>query len=269
MSRQHTDAAMKEYLSALLTEEAEAPEAGLAELSKAPVARLLAQIKPPAPTADKVIEEPVVGRIPPRSEVLPAAKVIEPPAITSVESVEVPAQAELREAVQQQLDTQAGSDGPTDAMQEYQTDDFQALFFSVAGLTLAVPLKSLGGIHQLQKPSPLFGKPAWFLGIMTDRDDKLQVVDTARWVMPEKYDALAEKIEYQYLIMLKDSRWGLACEALVTSTTISPDAVQWRRTEQGGKRPWLAGVVREKMCALLNVDALVAMLDKGLGSQQG
>lgn len=273
MSRQHTDAAMKEYLSALLTEEAEAPDAGLAELTKAPVARLLAQIKPPAPAADKVIEEPVVGRIPPRSEVQPAAAPAPPPAAAPSEPAAAPAaapaQEQLRETVQQQLDTQAGSDGPTDAMQEYQSDDFQALFFSVAGLTLAVPLKSLGGIHQLQKPSPLFGKPAWFLGIMTERDDKLQVVDTARWVMPEKYDALADKIEYQYLIMLKDSRWGLACEALVTSTTISPDAVQWRRTEQGGKRPWLAGVVREKMCALLNVDALVAMLDKGLGSQQG
>ncbi len=33
-----------------------------------------------------------------------------------------------------------------DAMSEYMEDDFQALFFKVAGLKLAVPLKSLGGV---------------------------------------------------------------------------------------------------------------------------
>ncbi len=155
-----------------------------------------------------------------------------------------------------------------DAMSEYMEDDFQALFFKVAGLTLAVPLKSLGGIHQVGKISPLVGKPKWFKGIMTEREGKLQVVDTARWVMPEKYtEELEESLDYQYLITLNDSPWGLLCEELVTSEPLQPEAIQWRKAGNN-KRPWLAGVVRDRMCALLDVNALITLLDNGLGHIQ-
>ena len=142
---------------------------------------------------------------------------------------------------------------------------FQALFFEVAGLTLAVPLTSLGGIHQIEKIGPLFGKPEWFMGVMLHRESKLSVVDTAKWVMPEKYDeSLAQSIEYRYLIMLGESAWGLASEKLVNTVNLTTDDVKWRETT--GKRPWLAGMVKEKMCALIDVEELISMLNKGLGS---
>ncbi|MEW9797519.1 chemotaxis protein CheW [Alteromonas sp. CYL-A6] len=154
---------------------------------------------------------------------------------------------------------------PTQTVQEMLDEQFQALFFDVAGLTLAVPLITLGGIHQLEKVGPLFGKPDWFKGVMLHRDEKLNVVDTALWVMPEKYDQnLAETLHYQYLVMLGDSVWGLACEKLVNTVTLSKSDVKWR--ESKGKRPWLAGMVKERMCALIDVNQLVAMLSSGLGS---
>lgn len=144
-------------------------------------------------------------------------------------------------------------------------EEFQALFFEVSGLKLAVPLTELGGIHKLEKIGPLFGKPDWFKGVMLHREEKLSVVDTAKWVMPEKYDEkLAETLNYQYLIMLDESGWGLACESLVNTETLQPDDVNWR--EAHGKRPWLAGMVKQKMCALINVSELVSMLEQGLGS---
>ncbi|CSC90957.1 purine-binding chemotaxis protein CheW [Vibrio cholerae] len=43
---------------------------------------------------------------------------------------------------------------------------------------------------------------------------------------------------------------------------LSTEKVRWR--EQVGKRPWLAGMVKEKMCALIHVQALIAMLNAGL-----
>lgn len=263
MSKANHDRAMRDYLSALLTEELE--ETTTTTLANEPVARLLAQVQPQVQPEQEPEPEPAPEPEPepaPESEPEP-----EPEPEFNEQDVH---DAEIMAQVAAHAEAHADEEvQPDTSMAEYQEDDFQALFFTVAGLTLAVPLKSLGGIHSLRKPSPLFGKPDWFLGMMTDREDQLQVVDTARWVMPEKYTPeLAEKIDYKYLIMLSDSRWGLTCEALVTSTPIRPEDVQWRRTEQG-KRPWLAGVVREKMCALVNVDALIAMLDKGLGSQQG
>ncbi|WP_394221974.1 chemotaxis protein CheW [Alteromonas gracilis] len=142
---------------------------------------------------------------------------------------------------------------------------FQALFFEVAGLTLAVPLTSLGGIHQIEKVGPLFGKPDWFMGVMLYRESKLNVVDSAKWVMPEKYDEnLAQSLNYRYLIMLGESAWGLASEKLVNTVNLTTDDVKWR--ESTGKRPWLAGMVKEKMCALIDVEELISMLNKGLGS---
>ena len=142
---------------------------------------------------------------------------------------------------------------------------FQALFFEVAGLTLAVPLTSLGGIHQIEKIGPLFGKPDWFMGVMLHRESKLSVVDSAKWVMPEKYtEELAESLNYRYMIMLGDSEWGLASEKLVNTVNLTKDDVKWRGST--GKRPWLAGMVKEKMCALIDVEELISMLNKGLGS---
>jgi purine-binding chemotaxis protein CheW len=157
-------------------------------------------------------------------------------------------------------------DVPVKPLEERLDNVFQALFFEVAGLTLAVPLITLGGIHNLSKIGPLFGKPAWFMGVMLHREEKLSVVDTAQWVMPEKYDqTLADKLNYQYLIMLGDSPWGLASEKLVNTVTLNKDDVKWRQAN--AKRPWLAGMVKDKMCALLDVDELISMLNNGLGSK--
>jgi purine-binding chemotaxis protein CheW len=144
-------------------------------------------------------------------------------------------------------------------------DDFQALFFEIAGLTLAVPLTELGGIHKIDTINPLFGKPKWFKGVMLHKEDKFNVVDTAMWIMPEKSaEKLAESTKYQYLILLDESGWGLACERLVNTATLQPDDVKWRSTD--ANRPWLAGMVKNRMCALVNVQQLVAMLNQGLSS---
>ncbi|MEP4299003.1 MAG: chemotaxis protein CheW, partial [Paraglaciecola sp.] len=33
-----------------------------------------------------------------------------------------------------------------------------------------------------------------------------------------------------------------------------------------GSRPWVSGMIKKKMCALVNVKQLVSMLDQGLSS---
>ncbi|WP_076540269.1 chemotaxis protein CheW [Shewanella sp. UCD-KL21] len=154
----------------------------------------------------------------------------------------------------------------TTDLQDVLDDEFQVLFFNVAGLTLAVPLVSLGGIVKIEHINHLIGRPKWFLGVQTRRDQKVNVVDSCRWVMPEKYTAeMAQSIDYQYIVMLENSDWGLACESLVNAVKINKSHVNWR--EKAGKRPWLAGVVKEQMCGILNVQALIEMLDAGLGCQ--
>lgn len=138
-------------------------------------------------------------------------------------------------------------------------NEFQALFFEVAGVTFAVPLTDLGGIHQLGEVTSLFGQPSWYKGLMTSREQKMNVVDTAQWVMPGQH---LEMDEYKYLIMLGQSPWGLACHHLRGTELLHRDQVKWRH--QAGKRPWLAGMVKEKMCALLHVSELLLLLERGV-----
>jgi len=234
---------MREYLTALLEEE---QPSGLDSLTRAPVEQLLergAAEEAPAPPEELVTEKA-------QAAVAVESEVVEETTIEIDESIPPTPPPEL-----------------PDTMAEYREESFQALFFNVAGLNLAVPLKSLGGIHQWQDPKPLFGKPKWYMGMMPHREEQLNVVDSARWVMPEKYtQALAESLNYQYLVMLGESSWGMACETLVTTDKLEPDEVQWRTS--AGKRPWLAGIVREKMCALINVEALIQLLEQGLDNSE-
>ncbi len=250
---------MEEYLSSLLRDvedpaEATARTAKLLEQATVEVPDVAPVVTPPV-VEKQVVEKPVAEK--PRERVV--AKV-SPPDEQVIKDVEE------QVAVVAQQQNAAPPNAPVLPLEKRLDDKFQALFFEVAGLTLAVPLITLGGIHQLTKLGPLFGKPKWFMGIMLHREEKLSVVDTAQWVMPEKYDQnLADQLNYQYLIMLGDSSWGLASEKLVNTVSLTKADVKWR--EASSKRPWLAGMVKDKMCALLDVDELIAMLDNGLGSK--
>ncbi|MCY7294410.1 chemotaxis protein CheW [Alteromonas sp. a30] len=241
---------MEDYLSALLTDD----EPVVETVQRDSVERLLQNVDAPVKTEQVETKNEVAAPV--SDEVLQTQEVALPSAISerlseSLAHVDLPEEVGISE----------------DNLKALKEGEFQALFFEVAGLTLAVPLTHLGGIHNLEKPNPLFGKPDWFLGVMLYREEKLSVVDTAQWVMPEKCnETLADSLHYQYLIMLGESAWGLTCERLINTVTLKPEDVRWR-TERS-KRPWLAGMVKEKMCALLDISQLIDMLDKGLASNE-
>ncbi|MFC3031781.1 chemotaxis protein CheW [Pseudoalteromonas fenneropenaei] len=262
---------MKQYLSALLSEEEPEVQAEVvattphqlptAELS--PVAKLLQQVHPDIPDA-QLSSSVLEHDSPALKEFVDEPRVR--PEVIEKELEDQQNSTIIKEQVAEQALPQLEPEAVLNGRKEYFDGQFQALFFEVAGLTLAVPLKALGGIHQLGEINQLFGKPKWFQGVMLNRDEKLSVIDTARWVMPEKYTPeLADKLNYQYLIMLGDSPWGLSAEKLVNNITLHPDDVKWRTA--AGKRPWLAGVIKEKMCALIDVESLIHLLEKGLDSR--
>ena len=76
---------------------------------------------------------------------------------------------------------------------------------------------------------------------------------------------MEQALNYKYVIMLGESQWGLAAENLINNVTLKSEDVKWRQSH--GKRPWLAGVIKEKMCALIDVDNLQLLLEQGLDSQ--
>ncbi len=144
---------------------------------------------------------------------------------------------------------------------QFTTSSFQALFFEVNGVMFAVALEQLGGIHRLGELNHLLGRPKWYLGLQSSPSLQLDVVDTARWVMSDELRNDDYLENYQYIVMLGESRWGLACDQLHGTQTLLSTDIQWR--EQAGKRPWLAGMVKEKMCALIHVSEMITMLNQG------
>lgn len=242
---------MRNYLAALLTEEQE-PEVKTAvvDVKKQQLNQLLSTVTTaPAQVA------PAVAKA--RAEAKVTAEIVKPAAVAPVAKV-APALLPKKEVPPPTPPVQA-------VVKEYRQGRFQALFFEVAGLKVALPLKELGGIHQITSINTLPGKPVWYKGVMLYREQKINVVDTAMWVMPEKYDQqLAESLNYQYVIMLGKSSWGIACESLINTVALEQEDVKWRAAQ--GKRPWLAGLIKQHMCALLDVDALIALLAQGAGS---
>ncbi|ACE83892.1 chemotaxis protein CheW [Cellvibrio japonicus] len=135
---------------------------------------------------------------------------------------------------------------------------FDVLLFSVSGLTLAVPLISLGQIQPLtDELTPLFGQADWFMGLQPTSAGKIRTVNTARFVMPERYDEnfLATA---KYVVSINGVPWGLAVDSVNQPISLHPDDVKWRGDRS--KRPWLAGTVKEHMCALLDIPRIGQML---------
>lgn len=145
---------------------------------------------------------------------------------------------------------------------EAKPDTEQLLYFEARGITYAALLSDLGGIYRLEQLSSLFGQPAWFLGVQTERELQLNVVDLATWVTGCQAIGNQEQKKYQYVIKLGSSLWGLACDNLLGTDFIHKDQVRWRIDPVN--RPWLSGLVKHRMCALLNVNSLVSMLNQGI-----
>jgi len=210
------------------------------ELQHQPLERLLAQVTSVEPQQEISLQE------------------VDPALLLSNDSIEVIASETVVENSNQTAPYNAAQ-----ALQQELADVFPVLYFSVAEYTFAVPLLKLKGIYVLKEPTKLFGKPDWFSGIQVEREQNLTIVDTARYLMPDKFDRpLEHSTNYKYIIVLGDSNWGLKCDTLVDSDNLSQDQIKWRTN--GKSIPWLAGTVKQRMCGLLAVDMLIELFDKNM-----
>jgi purine-binding chemotaxis protein CheW len=199
---------------------------------------------PPEPVPQVVLEAPVVT---PEREVVQPVVAPTPPVIETQEI------ARSEEAAQVQAVPEGGPP-------EWGRSTFQCLGMRVAGLTLAVPLIKLNGIIEMpEEITPMPGHKPWFLGLVQHLDRKVKVVDIARIVLPE--GSKNGPTSPRHVVLMDDSRWGIACEGITEVMTLETDAVRWRSSR--GKRPWLAGTVIEHMCAILDVDVLARDLSTG------
>jgi purine-binding chemotaxis protein CheW len=255
------EAALDEFQAALLEEQARdavvATSRVVAPIAQAPVA----VVDSPAP-----VLAPVSTIAPLLQALVPAA--VEEPEISVPAPVEVQ-QVRIPPVVEVHLPP-ANTPPPveTDGRPAWAAEPFECLLFDVAGLTLAVPLVCLGSIYPLagHELTSLFGQPEWFLGILPSQAGNLKVLDTARWVMPDRYREDCKQ-GLQYVISVQGYEWGLAVHQVSRSLRLDPNEIKWR--SHRGQRPWLAGTVIEHMCALLDVSELAELIASGGARHMG
>lgn len=240
----NSDLTLQQYLDSLLAEPA-APAVRPSAEPPLPIRRPLPPVA--APEA-----EPELSRLASVNNVVtlaPARTVVTTDAVTA--GTAVPAEAASPPVAEAEAPAQRGPAEWQNGRPSWAQDPFEVLLFTVGGLKLAVPLVELGAIQPLapEAVTPLFGQAEWFMGMTTVNGAALRVVDTARVVMPERYQPEMRN-NYRYVVSLHDSDWALAVDDVADAMPLGPEQVRWRTAR--AQRLWLAGTVVEHMCALLD-----------------
>lgn len=151
---------------------------------------------------------------------------------------------------------------PASPYPDWARDDFQCLLFQVAGLTLALPLARLNGVlpWDAEAVTPLPNHQPRFLGLREHLGQQVKLIDVAQVVLPPDRRAALPPGEERFgkVILIDGGRWGLVCDAVDEVITLARADVKWRG--QAGNRPWLAGTVIRRMCALIDTEAFADML---------
>lgn len=131
---------------------------------------------------------------------------------------------------------------------------FSCLLFDVCGFNFAVPLITLGQIQAIAADlAPVPGQAAWFMGIQNTPIGSVNIVNTAQYVMPERYKP-ASDYRPAYIISIDHCSWALAVDHVQQPISLEPGDVKWRANRE--RRVWLAGVVKQCMCVLLDIPTL-------------
>lgn len=137
-------------------------------------------------------------------------------------------------------------------------ENFDCLLFEVCGFNFAVPLITLGQIQMITADlTPVFGQAPWFMGLQQTALGSMRVVNTAQFVMPERYQP-DNRYKPTYLMSIANCSWSLAVDEVKQPIYLSPSDVKWRQNRQ--RQIWLAGVLKEQMCVLIDIPALANQL---------
>lgn len=221
-----SDAAVFDLLEALLQEVDEFP----ADLETKPVEKVETEVRTEA-----------------QPQVQTAVKIIEPEPLDTV------IQAEALQTGEQTEDT----------LPEWTGDPQQCLLFEVEGTEVAIPLIVLNSIAVWdQEALPIPTQPDWHLGVIKHRDANVVILDTARLIMPEKLTQTSEerRVQHGSHFLVINHRWALSCDGIKETILLTPDQVKWR--PQRPTRPWAVGTLIDRLCVLLDTEALIQEIEQ-------
>ena len=217
---------------------------------------------------DSLLREPEEAAPVVEEKPSPVQEVTYTPQARTVEEVETPPPVteDVPEVEQAAIEEVEESTELESTLPGWTQEPFQALLFKVAGLTLAVPLVELNGVVEwTDEVTEMPGHADHYIGLLQHLDQSIPVIDTARMVLPaEKLHTFAgdnPRERVTRIVLIDNSRWGLACDEVDEVITLQPNDVRWRSAHTS--RPWLLGTVIEHMCALINVPGFSNLIEIG------
>jgi len=162
---------------------------------------------------------------------------------------------------QEVLDTLVSPSEAIQIQEEKKIEPFLVMLFKLYNVTLGVPLHTLSYVSSKRdKIIKLPGRPSWYLGLLNKNNTKMHIADPAKWLLGSKRGTL-EPREYNFFIGINGSPWALACHEILETSLLFPEDVNWRSNTKS--IPWVSGVVRDKLCTLLDLNSLIKEITLG------
>lgn len=152
-----------------------------------------------------------------------------------------------------------------DGQPEWAAQSFQTLFIDIDGMDIAIPMEAMSGIRKYpENLTQLPNSAEWVDGTFQLHGSSIQVVNARKLFLlsnNREIDTDEELKTPEFIVQIGDGRWGLACHSADRAIKLEPDQVRWSGAAR--RRPWLLGMIKEHLCALLDGEEFIKYLDGG------
>ena len=137
---------------------------------------------------------------------------------------------------------------------------FKCLTIKSSGMNLMIPALSVSYIERLNKKIirlPLEAEA--FRGVVTMRDRSVAIIDLYKLISENgvSYNQTDKNVEEHYVehvIVMENGAYALACDEVGEMTELYPEDVRWNKASFNN--PMFAGIVPDKLCAIVNIDTV-------------
>lgn len=137
---------------------------------------------------------------------------------------------------------------------------FDCLLLKAAGMNFITPAMSVSFIERVNKKIiriPLEVDP--FYGVITLREKSVAVIDLFSLITEDKnkkHSALSHVTadHIDHVLVMENGAYALACDEVSKMITLNAEDVRWNRT--GDNKLFYAGIVKDYLCPLININNL-------------
>jgi len=136
------------------------------------------------------------------------------------------------------------------------THQFTALVGSVNNVNLTFPSTAIKGELEFSNDLKIVkDQPDWVLGLKVSGKDFIAVIDAGKLMLDQPVRDIHKK-PYKKIILLNDSKWGIALDSISTELDINASDIKWRKS--ASERPWLCGFISEQQLAIVDPSKIFA-----------